>query len=312
LWLFEHGYGESRGYLVTFTGRQARFDNPTARPNELARQKQRYWIYPEEAKAAAEYLLGEGRQERDAYFGVHLFEKAGSRLSTNAQGAISWLWLDEDEGQLPEDGPEPTAIVYSSENRRHLYWRLTRPLSAEWVVAMNRRIAHWAGGDAGKAGLSSVLRVPGTVNYKRYPKVDTVRLEVTGVAPWRPEVIEQAIPPLPEQKTRTRRGTPYTGPRVDLVDYLEASNAEILGSLPDGGGTKLAVICPWIDEHSGGDRTGTYVGQYVNGATWFHCHYEHCQGRSWRDFRRACRPTETASLKMPTGDRSGRVVIRLG
>jgi hypothetical protein len=151
---------------------------------------------------------------------------------------------------------------------------------------MNRRIAAWSAGDLGKAGLSSVLRVPGTANYKRHPQVDSVRLELTGVPAWSPEVLEQSIPLLPEPTTAKKppNGT-YTGPRRNLLDYLEAADLEVLGSVSDDGGSKFAVLCPWVDEHSGGDRSGTFVGQFENGATWFHCHHEHCQGRAWRDFK---------------------------
>jgi hypothetical protein len=72
-----------------------------------------------------------------------------------------------------------------------------------------------------------------------------------------------------------------------LEDYLE--NVEVLGEITDEVGTKYAIVCPWISEHSGGDSTGTRVGQRANGALWFHCDHEHCQGRGWTEFRRTVR-----------------------
>jgi hypothetical protein len=141
--------------------------------------------------------------------------------------------------------------------------------------------------------------VPDTMNFKRHPQVDPVRLESTDAVPWEPEVLEQAIPRVAVYEARERRlTTAYDGPRIDLLDYLESAEAEVLGDAPDEGGVKFAVVCPWAREHSGGDRTGTYVGQYADGALWFYCHHEHCQGRGWRDFRRMARP-------------KGKVVIRL-
>jgi hypothetical protein len=289
--LFGHVFGEdATGFLVTFTGRQARLDDPGARANELRRHEQKYHRYPEDAGAAAAYLMGQSERGRDAYFGVHLYREAGNRLRSNAVGAMSCCWLDEDEGRFPEDGPEPTAIVRSSEGRRHLYWRLARPLSAEWVVGMNRRIAAWSGGDAGKAGLSSVLRVPGTNNYKRHPKVDPVTVEYAGgVEAWDPEVMEQAVPPLPETKRPRPRGF-YEGPKIDLLGHLEKANVEILGCVPDGAGVKFAVVCPWVGEHSGGDRSGSYAGQFPDGALWFFCNHAHCLDRGWREFREHVSP----------------------
>jgi RepB DNA-primase from phage plasmid len=301
--LFEHIFGDSAGFLVSFTGRQARFSQPDARQNELAYIEQKSFRYPAEGERAAGYLRDEAAKERDAYVAVHLFREPNTRLAAHTVPTVLALWLDEDEGAFPEAplGPEPTAVISSSARRRHLYWQLTRAVSVEWAVAMNRRIATWAGGDVGKAGLASVLRAPGTRNFKRHPRVDQVMGVLTGVRPWDPEVLDQAVPPLPEHNTPLNppRGT-YDGPEIELLDYVRSAGIEILGEAADGGGRKFAIVCPWVDEHSGGDRTGTYAGQYGDGALWFYCHHEHCHGRGWRDLRRKARPAK-----------AGKVVIRL-
>jgi len=311
--LFGHIYSESEGYLVTFSGQQARFTNPDARPNELAQTYQLSWAYPQEAKEAADYLVEEAQRERDAYVGVHLFTRANTRLAKHTAPTVQALWLDEDEGHFPELGPVPTAVVASSSERRHLYWRLTHPVAVEWAVAMNRRIAAWADGDTGKAGLASVLRPPGTANYKRHPQVDLVTITTTGAGPWEPEVLDQAIPELSAPTTGPR--TPYDGPEVDLAPYLEA--VEVLGPLPDSLGTKYAIVCPWVHEHSGGDRTGTRVGQRDGGGPWFWCDHAHCIEAGRNDefsvFRRkVSREPRTVALRVPgtRNDDTKGIVIR--
>jgi hypothetical protein len=290
-WLLEHVLGDAQGYMVTFTGRQARLESrPDARPNELTWTRQRYFLYPEMAGEASNYLAGEARAGRDAYFGVHLYRESGNRLASNAVDYVHCLWLDLDDGDYPDEGPEPTACVRSSADRWQLYWKLSRRIPIDYAVTLNRRIAAWSGGDSGKAGRASVLRVPGTMNFKRHPQVDPVVGELTGVGVWEPEVMEEAIPPLPDSFARhkkARHREAYDGPEVDLLHCLETAGIEILGETPDSGGLKLAIVCPWIHEHSGADRTGTYAGQYDSGALWFYCHHEHCQGRSWREFKRA-------------------------
>jgi hypothetical protein len=315
--LFGHVFGENEsGWLVTFTGRQARLDDPDARPNELAATQQKYFRYPEDASAAATYLITQSERGRDAYFSTHLYREAGNRLRSNAVGAMSCCWLDEDDGRFPENGPEPTAVVRSSEARRHLYWRLTRQRPAEWVVEMNRRIAIWAGGDTGKAVLSSVLRVPGTRNFKRHPKIDPVTVEFTGVGAWEPEIMEQAIPlpPEPQDANGARRSAEnYDGPETDVAEYLDA--VAVIGEVPDTLGTKFAVVCPWVHEHSGCDRTGTYVGQRDGGGLWFHCRHDHCRGRVWADFKRkvwATMPKRREETTVTRGARSVRVVLSRG
>jgi hypothetical protein len=286
--LFGHIFGDAAGHMVTFTGRQARLERDDARPNELCDVAQRSFPYPSRAEKAASYLLAESQRWRDVYYGVHLFRKPGNRLAANAAPTVGALWLDEDEGSYPEAGPAPTAVVSSSAERRHLYWRLTQEVSVEWAVSMNRRLAVWAAGDVGKAGLATVLRVPGTMNYKRHPRLDPVTMELTSEAPdaWDPEVLEQAVPEISSpSSTPASSSGPYEGPELELQEFLDG--VEVLGEVADGLGTKLAIICPWLHEHSGGDRTGTYVGHRAGGGFWYACHHEHCQGRRWREFKRA-------------------------
>lgn len=309
--LLEHVFGDAQGHMVTFTGRQARLDRDDARRNELTHTRQRSFSYPTAVEDAISCLLDESWRKRDAYFGVHLFRKAGSRLASNSVGTMSSLWLDEDDGRYPDNGPQPTAIVHSSASRRHLYWRLTRGVSVEWVIEMNRRIAAWAHGDSGKAGLATVLRAPGTMNYKRHPQVDPVTMEITGADPWEPEVMEQAIPEIPSSSTKTSSTAPYDGPEVELAEYL--ANVEVIRELSDGLGVKFAIVCPWVEEHGGGDRTGTRIGQRAGGGLWFHCDHEHCQGRGWAEFcRRAPRRRRIRVITPRDTEPKGRVVIRLG
>jgi hypothetical protein len=281
--LFGHVFGEPTGFLVTFTGKQARFTCDGARPNELAATRQRSWSYLARCDDAAAYLLHESSEGRDAYFGVHLFLTSGSRRRTNAASEVRCLWLDEDDGRFPDKGPEPTAIVRSSASRRHLYWRLERPIPTEEAIRLNRRLAAFSGGDIGKAAASSVLRAPGTKNYKRHPEVDAVVLELTGAPAWSPEVLDQALPLEPGPSAPPIRD-PYVGPAMELEEFLH--DVQVITEVSDTLGRKFLIVCPWVHEHSGDDRTGTRVGQRVGGGLWFHCDHAHCEGRTWQDFRR--------------------------
>jgi hypothetical protein len=309
--LFGHIFGAEEGYLVTFTGQQARLTDPDARQNELTSTQQKYWAYPDEADKAADYAMREAERQRDVYFGVHLFRESGNRLGTNAVAEVDCLWLDEDEGHYPDERPKPTAIVRSSSTRRHLYWRLTHPVSVEWAVTMNRRIAAWADGDSGKAGLATVLRVPGTSNFKRYPQIDPVTAEIYEGGAWEPELMEQAIPLLPDVPMSNKgRKEPYDGPSVDIADYLP--NVEVIRELSDGLGIKYQIVCPWVDEHSGGDRTGTRIGQRAEGGLWFYCDHAHCAKRGWSEFRSKVFPVREITISRRHTNPSKKVTFGRG
>ena len=279
----EHILGDAQGWLVTFSGRQARIDRPEATANSLAKTTQRYFRHPAELNRAADHLRAESKRGRDAYFGTHLYRERGNRRSANAVGEVTTLWLDEDGGSFPESGPQPTAVVASSVERRHLYWRLSEPIPIAAAVSLNRRLAAFASGDIGKSGTSTVLRPPETKNFKRYPDVVDVHCVLTRAETLDPEVVDQALPVLPEPSRARSVEEPYDGPKMAIADYFEG--IEVFTEVPDSLGSKFAIRCPWAEEHTGGDPTGTYCGQRRGGGPWFHCHHASCQGRSWVQFR---------------------------
>jgi hypothetical protein len=162
--LWAHIFEGLQGYLVTFTGQQSA--RPDARPHELDAPQQRSWHWPTQTERAAHYLLEQSKAGRDAYFCVHLFRRPGNRKAENAAEVLA-LWVDGDGAQVPKDWPQPTAVVESSPGRHHFYWRLTRPIDPEEAAQLNRRLCYGIGGDKGKWGLGTVLRAPGTLNYKR-------------------------------------------------------------------------------------------------------------------------------------------------
>src|SRR5215203_2086982 len=76
-------------------------------------------------------------------------------------------------------------------------------------------------------------------------------------------LIEEEFPKVDRDRT------PYDGfERVlDLDDFLERADVAVFAVVSDGAAErKYRIRCPWLDEHSDGDGSGTYTGQYENGA----------------------------------------------
>jgi hypothetical protein len=294
--LFGHVFGEdATGWLVTFTGRQARFVDRDARANELVRVANRTWRFPEQARGAAEYLLGESERQRDAYFGVHLYEEyqPGRRLAANAAEFVRALWVDGDGALVPDHYPAPTATVYSSSDRHHFYWRLTEPVPIDQAVALNRRMAADMGADTSKAGRASVLRLPGTFNYKRETP-----------EPVTAEIFDRSIEyaeldaAVPQEKPKAQQGPKKRGPwfgfqakeGFDLLRWMDAHGMPYGAETSDDSGRKWRLqecpVAPPCKEHS----DSVYVGQRHTGQVWFRCYHNHGEGRTWQDVRPVYEP----------------------
>lgn len=283
LLLWDHLFGDLAGYLVTFTGRQRGANN-------LTDIRQESYSYPHQRNEAARSLIASAVAGRDAYFGVHLFREPGNRRRDNTAELVRCLWLDEDDGLFPEEGPKSGAIIRSSTNRRHLYWPLSRPIEAAAAEALNKRIAVWAAGDAGKAALATVLRAPGTFNYKRGGSGEPVTLELTGVPPWEPETLGHALPPL-EEPERPAVGYPRDYPgEYDLLGFLSNAGIAIQREVSSPYGAVYEIECPWETEHTTGGNRDTVVGVLTGGGAWFKCMHEHCAHRGWREFTETVAP----------------------
>jgi hypothetical protein len=98
------------------------------------------------------------------------------------------------------------------------------------------------------------------------------------------EALINRVFPRPKKIKKT-----YTGPTdkaLELNEFLDEAEVEILAVVGDStASVKYRIACPWVGEHTNGDTSGTYVGQYNSGALFFHCNHSHCTGRTWQDFR---------------------------
>jgi hypothetical protein len=144
---------------------------------------------------------------------------------------------------------------------------------------------------ASEAEVTRAYKKPGLEVYTRGRYFTVTGLPLAGevkAIEKRGDVL-QAILDEEFPKVDCRSAGAYNGPKktINLLDLLERSGLEIFMELSDGmAERKYRVLCPWHVEHSDGDVTGTYTGQYDDGALFFVCHHAHCARRRWREFRR--------------------------
>lgn len=192
---------------------------------------------------------------------------------------------------------EPTWIVETSPGNQQ-WWYLLRPGCAQGTFeALQRSFVdrYAAGIDPGMMGTNRVVRIPGFRNTKpkyggdfrvTWNKQDgkmwswqnlAAELKLDYAATYRRPLIAEDIS---EEELTARRDA------FDLtVRLCRAMGVIPRKSEPNLGGWR-EVVCPWGDEHTGGNKTGADIREPAAENRFygsFKCFHGHCQGRRWAD-----------------------------
>ena len=112
-------------------------------------------------------------------------------------------------------------------------------------------------------------------------------------------VIKDAKPlkwvPLPAQNTAPRAApTFYDGEPTEITEWLKAHRIIIRDTRNHQGNLMYLVDCPWEHEHTqdfGHKDTAVFVDP-TNGKWCFNCFHDHCDHRSWKEYRQAVAPKD--------------------
>jgi hypothetical protein len=150
-----------------------------------------------------------------------------------------------------------------------------------------------------RAALSKAAVKPGLEVYPRgryFTVTGQILAQYPGTVEDRSDALAEIIAKeFPRRKRYYPKATRYReAPWFDLGKFLESAHwVEVLAEVADQEAeAKYQILCPWIDEHTTAPESGTFVGQYPSGATFFWCWHAHCRGRTWRDFRRVRHPKQ--------------------
>jgi len=170
-----------------------------------------------------------------------------------------------------------------------------------WAAHTIERLASYAEVSPSLTGVKMWVYAPSITRAHVKPGLEIYSrgryFTVTGIALSDRTVIanrdEELAAIIAEEFPRADRNrTAYDGPRkvLDLVDYLEKVNVEIFSERSDGTAERIySIRCPWYEEHTDEDTSGTRVGQYADGALFYRCEHAHCRGiREWRQFKAEC------------------------
>lgn len=173
------------------------------------------------------------------------------------------LWVDCDstvavERAMGFDIPPSIVIESGSPGHAHCYWQLSDEVPVGDVAAANRRLAFHLGADMAATDPARIMRLPGTLSFKRTPPapVRCVRLEVSI-----PHTAAALIGRLPDPPTaaapraRSLRAAALSSDEplrmVETHTYVQI----LSGREPDGNGK---VRCPFPSHAGGEERTPSF------------------------------------------------------
>jgi RepB DNA-primase from phage plasmid/CHC2 zinc finger len=222
------------------------------RGRDLAR-----FFVPIKATNVASTITRIGRRT-DVYVGVAPRVRRSGRREDIAPTSLLWADCDEPTAVAALLAfQHPASMIVTSgggENGHknvHAYWALTRPLTAEALEDANRRLAAAIGADPKCADPARVLRVPGSLSFKRLPPRPVELLRYTK-ARYPPEEILRGLPlsrPPPTRgkarRLHNRRARPDSDPllMIEPTDYVFALTGCKAGR--DG-----KIRCPFHDDHT--------------------------------------------------------------
>lgn len=144
------------------------------------------------------------------------------------------------------------------------------------------------GKDPGMKGVTRLGRLPEGINNKR-KYVDELgepwRCRMTYWAPHQRYTMDRLADLFgvelvePEQEAR-QKGSGVWPDSAPVMAWLD-SEGEVLDDKGDG---EYLIVCPWVDEHTDGDTSGTWIRTLEDGSGEFKCHHGHCQDRGFNDF----------------------------
>jgi hypothetical protein len=194
LWRTIYGGDEAGGYVAgryigLFCGVR-----PAPGAGKLLDPRPAYFEYPLQLREAEAWCLRRSAEGREVYFCAHLL-RARRRVKEHAAPVLA-LWADADGSDPPADTevPPPSAVVESSPGRRHLFWRLSRPLPPPEAEGLNRRLSRAVGADRSGWDLGQLLRPPGTRNRKYRPAPPVRLLKLTDDR-YHPRELGLTLPP---------------------------------------------------------------------------------------------------------------------
>lgn len=180
--------------------------------------------------------------------------RKASRKDRSVPGMAVWADVDfkdypggeaEARARLSAFALPPTADVMTGHGL-HAFWVMKEPEPADSLVRLSARMAIALGSDPHVADHARILRLPGSVNYKRQPYVTTVLEVCEPTRRYTPYDLDELLPEAPDEP----KGT--ADPVADTVGEGErnAMLASLAGSMRRRGMGEPAILAALLAENA--------------------------------------------------------------
>lgn len=230
------------------------------------------------------------------YFCISLFTPGEFGMSRRRKALFEScpvIVLDDVREKLDIDAvrrlPDPTYILETSQGSEQWGYLLTEPCTQRSVVEnlLDGLVANGLapdGKDPGMKGVTRYVRLPDGVNNKAS--------KLFGGMPWQCRLlhwspftmvrIEELAAPFNINLLAPRREQRLDG-AADIADHPLLQVPELISVKEIRSDGRFDITCPWVDEHTGRDDSGSAVFTNQDGTLGFKCHHGSCEHRTGKD-----------------------------
>jgi len=188
--------------------------------------------------------------------------------------------------------PKPAWILESSEGSEQYGYILDTPCTDRGRVEnlLDGLVANGLapdGRDPGMKGVTRYLRLPEGINNKANKLVNgqPFKCRMLEWQPFNRVTLEELAAPFAVDLDRERRESRVDGaaevsdhPLINIPDTIHIKEVR-----SDG---RFDITCPWVEDHTGQDDSGSAVFTNSDGTIGFKCHHGNCQSRTGADLLR--------------------------
>ena len=194
--------------------------------------------------------------------------------------------LDE---QVAQKLPEPSWIMETSAGSFQWGYILTKPETTQARIDnLNDGLIASdlapSGKDPGQRGVTRYVRLPEGYNTKSSKMINgqPYKCQMISWNPFQTVTLEQLAAPFCVNLDAPRRESRVDGakqiddhPLLAIPDLIHIKEVRSEG--------RFDITCPWVDEHTGEDDSGTAIFTNGDGSIGFKCHHGSCQEKTGRD-----------------------------